>query len=113
MDEQLAVDYNNIDSCLRVHEADYVDLWSPFAELCHHESASRGTEDSPDKIERFRAEEILMEVRPGGLLRKDPTYNPNLSLMDFYFAIAFPTWIQSATSRLISSPRSMSNSIAP
>ncbi|HEY0179039.1 MAG TPA: glycosyltransferase family 2 protein, partial [Dokdonella sp.] len=49
LDESLAVAFNDIDFCLRVEQAGYRNLWTPFAELYHHESASRGYEDTPEK----------------------------------------------------------------
>jgi O-antigen biosynthesis protein len=79
-----------VDFCLRLREAGYWNIWTPFAELYHHESASRGTEDSPEKIERFLGEVALMEQRWGHLLRVDPAYNRNLTLMDQDFSLAFP-----------------------
>src|SRR5690606_20225784 len=46
LDERLEVAFNDIDFCLRLREAGYHNLWTPFAELYHHESASRGSEDT-------------------------------------------------------------------
>jgi hypothetical protein len=65
-------------------------VWTPFAELRHHESASRGGEDTDEKKERFAAEVALMQERWGGCLQSDPAYNPNLSLDDTNFSLAFP-----------------------
>lgn len=90
LDEKLRVAFNDIDFCLRVKEAGYLNVWTPFAELYHHQSASRGAENSPEKLERFLGEVALMEGRWGGLLRADPAYNPNLTLTGMDFAPAFP-----------------------
>jgi GT2 family glycosyltransferase len=90
LDEKLQVAFNDVDFCLRLREAGYWNIWTPFAELYHHESASRGTEDSPEKIERFLGEVALMEQRWRHLLRVDPAYNRNLTLMDQDFSLAFP-----------------------
>ncbi len=90
LDEQLAVAYNDIDFCLRVREAGYLNLWTPFAELYHHESASRGADNSSEKLTRFRGEVAIMDARWGALLRNDPAYNPNLTLTDFDFLPSFP-----------------------
>src|SRR5690606_2447851 len=49
LDEALQVAFNDIDFCLRLGEAGYRNIWTPFAELYHHESASRGSEDSEEK----------------------------------------------------------------
>jgi GT2 family glycosyltransferase len=90
LDERLQVAFNDIDFCLRLREAGYRNVWTPFAELYHHESASRGTDDSPEKAERFLGEVRHMETRWGEWLQRDPAYNPNLSLDDLNFGLAFP-----------------------
>lgn len=90
LDEQLEVAFNDIDFCLRLREAGYRNLWTPFAELYHHESASRGSDASPEKAERFQREVRRMEDRWRDLLRDDPAYNPNLSLNHLNFELAFP-----------------------
>lgn len=90
MDEGLAIAFNDIDLCLRIHERGYRNVWTPFAELYHHESASRGHENTPEKRARFRAETDIMRQRWGDLLLNDPAYNPNLSLNSLHFELAFP-----------------------
>lgn len=100
-DESLAVAFNDVDFCLRVAAAGYVNVWTPFAELYHHESASRGAEDTPAKQARFRGESELMKRRWGAVLEADPFYNPNLSLESERFELAFPPRrVPSRTSRL-------------
>src|SRR5690606_9272676 len=61
LDEALQVAFNDIDFCLRLGEAGYRNIWTPFAELYHHESASRGSEDSEEKQRRFAGEVELMQ----------------------------------------------------
>lgn len=90
LDERLAVAFNDIDFCIRVREAGYRNIWTPFAELYHHESASRGYEDTPEKAARFRTEEDFMKARWGELLQRDPYYNPNLALDASPYSLAFP-----------------------
>jgi len=90
LDERLQVAFNDIDFCLRVREAGYRNLWTPFARLNHHESASRGSDADPVKRERFLGEVQVMEERWGALLEADPAYNPNLSLDGTGFELAFP-----------------------
>jgi GT2 family glycosyltransferase len=90
LDEQLKVAFNDVDLCLRLCEAGYRNVWTPFAELYHHESASRGREDSPEKQERFLGEVRYMETRWACLLQHDPAYNPNLSLDSVNSDFAFP-----------------------
>lgn len=76
----LPVAFNDVDFCLRILEKGYRNLWTPFAELYHHESATRGFEDTPEKMQRFRLEITYMQDRWGELLKYDPAYNPNLTL---------------------------------
>jgi glycosyltransferase involved in cell wall biosynthesis len=90
LDEQLQVAFNDIDFCLRVQQAGYRVVWTPFAELCHHESASRGSDDTPEKRQRFVNEVEFMQQRWGEELLHDPAYNPNLSLESPNFDLAFP-----------------------
>jgi glycosyltransferase involved in cell wall biosynthesis/SAM-dependent methyltransferase len=89
-DENLAIAFNDVDLCLRIAEKGYRNLWTPYAELYHHESASRGYEDTPEKQERFKKECDYMRWRWGGLLATDPAYNPNLALDRDEFLLAFP-----------------------
>ena len=87
LDEGLAIAFNDVDFCLRVREAGYRNLFTPFAELVHHESKSRGTEDTPDKVRRFTAEVEFMLDRWGEMLTDDPFYSPNLSYETDDFAL--------------------------
>ena len=89
-DENLAVTFNDVDFCLRLREAGYRILWTPYAELIHHESASRGFDDSAPKQVRFLAEVDYMKSKWGDKLQRDPFYNPNLSLDEDLFTLAFP-----------------------
>lgn len=79
-EEHLKVAFNDVDFCLKVREAGYRNLFTPFAELYHHESVSRGSEDNPEKQARFQAEIAYMRKTWGPLLDNDPAYNPNLTL---------------------------------
>ena len=89
-DENLAVTFNDVDFCLRLREAGYRILWTPYAELIHHESASRGFDNSAPKQVRFLAEVDYMKSKWGDILQRDPFYNPNLSLDEDLFTLAFP-----------------------
>lgn len=75
----LAVAFNDVDLCLKIRAAGYRIVWTPHARLVHHESKSRGAEDTPEKRARFEAESRVMRERWGPVLRADPYYNPNLS----------------------------------
>ena len=79
---------------LRVQAAGFRNLWTPFAEFYHHESASRGADDTEEKRERFRHETETMLARWGRELAADPAYNPNLTLelTDFSLAALPRTW---------------------
>ena len=89
-DQNLSIAFNDIDFCLKVRAAGYRNLWTPFAELYHHESVSRGAEDTPAKHERFRAEVEYMMKRWATELKHDPAYNPNLTLELTDFTLAAP-----------------------
>ena len=80
-ENHLRVAFNDIDFCLKVREAGYRNLWTPYAELYHHESVSRGHEDTPEKQARFRKEIEFMQGKWGEQLSCDPCYSPNLTLM--------------------------------
>jgi glycosyltransferase involved in cell wall biosynthesis len=89
MDERnLPVAFNDVDFCLRAMERGYRNLWTPFAELYHHESATRGLDNTPDKLRRFHGEMAYMRARWRPILENDPAYNPNLTLENSwpYFA---------------------------
>jgi hypothetical protein len=63
-----------------VTEAGYFNVWTPFAELYHHESVSRGSEDDPVKRARFKSEVLFMKSKWGSVLSGDPHYSPHLTL---------------------------------
>ena len=86
----LQVAFNDVDFCLRLREKGYRNVWTPNAELYHHESATRGHEDTPEKIERFDKEVQYMKQRWRDLLLHDPAYSPNLSLDHEDFSLAWP-----------------------
>lgn len=76
----LAVAYNDVDFCLRIMRSGYHNIWTPYAELYHHESATRGDDNDPVKQARFAKEIIYMKEAWGDLLVRDPYYSPNLTL---------------------------------
>jgi GT2 family glycosyltransferase/uncharacterized coiled-coil protein SlyX len=91
MDQQdLPIAFNDVDLCLRLTAKGYAIVWTPYAELYHHESATRGSDHDPDKIERFHSEVYRMKRRWGETLKNDPCYNPNLCLDLPGFRLAFP-----------------------
>ncbi|MEY4537729.1 MAG: hypothetical protein RL171_1880, partial [Pseudomonadota bacterium] len=78
-DQELAVGFNDVDFCLKLGEAGYRNIWTPHAELIHHESATRGQDNSPEKQRRAEKELRYMRKRWGDKLFNDPAYNPNLT----------------------------------
>lgn len=84
----LAVAFNDVDFCLKVRQAGYRNLWTPYAEFVHHESVSRGPENDASKIARFQSETQYMLSKWAPLLTKDPYYNPNLTLEHEGFTLA-------------------------
>ncbi len=76
----LAVAFNDVDFCLRVQEAGYRNIYSPYAELYHYESISRGPDVGSEKAARFEKEALYMKDKWDKLIDNDPCYNPNLSL---------------------------------
>ena len=87
----LTVAFNDVDFCLKVRERGYRNIWTPHAELYHHESASRGREDTPERQARFKSEVEYMLATWGHELKRDPFYNDNLSIESGgSFQLAFP-----------------------
>jgi GT2 family glycosyltransferase len=83
----LPIAFNDVDLCLRIREKGYRILWTPYAELYHLESASRGPDTDPDKLPRFTREQEFMKLNWKDRLLCDPYYSPNLTLHkeDFSF----------------------------
>ncbi|MBL0616761.1 glycosyltransferase family 2 protein [Aeromonas veronii] len=75
----LPIAFNDVDYCLRVREAGWRVVWTPFAELYHHESISRGKDVSKQQQRRAKSELRYMRTRWDRVLKHDPAYNPNLS----------------------------------
>jgi glycosyltransferase involved in cell wall biosynthesis len=90
----LAVAFNDVDFCIRIREAGYRNIWTPVAELYHHESATRGYEDTVEKQARFMAEVNYMKKTWGELLNNDPAYSLNLSLTACDYSYAWPPRMQ-------------------
>ncbi len=86
-EENLKVAFNDVDLCLKIREAGYCNVWTPYAELYHLESVSRGTEDSAEKTARFMGEVHFMQTRWAKSLETDPAYSVNLTLAREDFSI--------------------------
>lgn len=81
LDEEFAVSLNDVDFCLKLRERGLLNVFTPFAELYHYESVSRGLDDRGEKAERYNREsEKFREKWKRQLEAGDPYYNPNFSL---------------------------------
>jgi len=89
-EKHLKVAFNDVDLCLRIRERGYRIIWTPYAELYHFESCSRGVDNTLKKYLRLRHELNYMKSRWGETLLKDPYYNPNLTNEYEDFSLAFP-----------------------
>lgn len=88
LDESFAVSLNDVDLCIRAWKAGYLNVFTPFAELYHYESVSRGLDDQGEKAQRYNQESEAFRARWKELLDKgDPYYNPNFSLDRSDFAL--------------------------
>ena len=87
--EEFAVGFNDADFCLRVWEAGYLTIFTPYAELYYYEFTSRGREEAnEEKMCRWKREQVLfMQHWPGFFLDGDPWLGPNLSSDSEYFSL--------------------------
>ncbi len=89
-EENLTVAFNDVDLCLRVWEAGLKVIWTPYARLLHHESASRGSDQDADKIDRARREVAWMQTRWRTAIDGERHYNPNFTLDTATFDLGPP-----------------------
>ena len=88
LDESFAISLNDVDFCLKLREKGLLNVFTPFAELYHYESVSRGLDDSGEKAERYNRESAHFREKWKNVLEKgDPYYNPNFSLDRSDFAL--------------------------
>lgn len=81
LDEGFAISLNDVDLCLKLREKELLNVFTPFAELYHYESISRGLDDAGEKAERYNRESEKFRKKWKAALEKgDPYYNPNFSL---------------------------------
>ena len=90
LDERYEVAWNDIDFCLRVRENGEQIVYTPLAELIHHESVSRGLDETGPEWARFVDEVMMMRRAWGAQIARDPYYNPNLGLSHALFQLAYP-----------------------
>ncbi len=81
LEESFEISLNDVDFCLKLREAGYLNVWTPFAELYHHESISRGLDDKGEKAARYHRESEQFKTKWKEVLEAgDPYYNPNFTL---------------------------------
>ncbi|HWD53672.1 MAG TPA: glycosyltransferase family 2 protein, partial [Acidimicrobiales bacterium] len=85
----LPVAFNDVDLCLRLGESGWSIVWTPYAELLHHESITRGPDTGP-RADGFASEIAYMQTRWGEGLTEDPYYNPNLTFDAENYTLAWP-----------------------
>ncbi len=89
-ESHLQVAFNDVDFCIRVREAGFRNIWTPYAELYHHESATRGFDVTPEKIARYEREVAYMRSRWSHVIEADPAYSPNLTIILEDFSLSWP-----------------------
>jgi len=92
--DAFAVNYNDVDLCLRLHAAGYRNIYCSDAVFYHHESRSRGEPTEAEAFALWQRERQMMQARWGPLLTADPFYNPHLSLNEEDFSL----WLKGAAS---------------
>jgi GT2 family glycosyltransferase len=93
-EKNLRVAYNDVDFCLKLREAGYKNLWTPFAKLIHYESLSRGSDMTEVNLPRFKQEQAFMRAKWKNALVCDPYFSPNLSYDTGVTQYAFPPAIR-------------------
>jgi len=88
LDEKFRIAFNDVDFCLKLYDKGYLNLYTPYAKLYHYESISVGkpNEGTRDMLE-FHRETKKMQDKWGDLIKKDPYYNPNLTLEKENFSL--------------------------
>ena len=87
-DEEFAIAFNDTDLCMRIRKAGYLIVWTPYAELYHHESLGRGEDNTSEKQAVCNSEKESFRSKWGAELdRGDPYYNPNLTLAKSDFSL--------------------------
>lgn len=78
-EEDLAIAFNDVDFCFKILEQGYRNVYLPHVLLYHHESKSRGYEDTPQKQARFQQEIFYMQRKWKKIIDHDPCYSPHLT----------------------------------
>ena len=89
LDESFTISLNDVDLCLKIREKGYLNIFTPFAELYHYESKTRGMEEG-EKLRRYEREcAHVRDKWKEQLDAGDPYYNPNFSLDYSDFTLRF------------------------
>ena len=87
-EDNLAVAYNDVDLCLKLLDTGLINVFTPYCQATHFESATRGYEDTPEKMERLIKERDHFLSKWAEFLEKgDPYFNPNLDLERYDYSI--------------------------
>lgn len=89
-EKDLPIAWSDIDLCLKIQQLGYRNLWTPYAELYHHESVSRGRDRTKQQRKRYLAEKAYMYRTWKALMYQDPCYNSNLTVMGEGFSLGLP-----------------------
>ena len=93
-ERELKVTFNDVDLCLRMSEAGWRVVWTPFAKLSHVDAATRGADTNTSNAPRSLRESAAFSVRWGDHLSRDPYYSPNLSLEASDCSLAWPPRVE-------------------
>ena len=95
LEEEFVISLNDVDFCLKLREKGYLNVFTPFAELYHYESISRGLDNQGEKALRYEKEsQLFREKWKKQLAQGDPYYNVNFSLERSDFSIKIREEIQ-------------------
>ncbi|WP_208603629.1 glycosyltransferase family 2 protein [Mesorhizobium loti] len=94
LDEGVEAAFSDIDFCMRVREAGYRNVWTPFSDLYRQGSRLAGLKGRPDKTAGRHEQMVLMRERWGKFLMADPAYSPNLTLERTDFSLSWPPRVQ-------------------
>jgi GT2 family glycosyltransferase len=86
-EKDLTVAFNDVDFCLNILKLGRRNIYCAEAELYHHESVTRGYEDTKEKQQRFQSELHYLTTQWASYIDHDPAYNPNLTLQRENFSI--------------------------
>ena len=93
-EKELGIAFNDVDFCCRLMILGYRNIWTPYANLYHRESASRDHDEQRNRAQRFTAEIDYIQETWANLFTTDPTYSPNLTLVHEDFSYAWPPRVE-------------------